>query len=160
MRPLPAKVRSTHGRAFSPHNKLKATNIHSNRRVTNKLHLKFEPNKNRNGKVVSTSFTLSYRILTLIGPLPKYGESYPNHVYLNLKVMNELCFKFGPNWARNGKFNAIIVKKTYFPVFPRSDMKCPKSLILILPKFFSFINSFIASPMRLCFFFNVWTLCQ
>ena len=85
MRPLPKVPKAT------------STNIHSNRRVTNKLHLKFEPNKKRNGKVISTSFTLSYRIFTLIGPLPKNGESYLNHIYSHLKITNELYFKFGPN---------------------------------------------------------------
>ena len=100
------------------------------------------------------------RILTLIGPPPKNGEIYLNHIYSNLKVMNKLYFKFGPNWARNGKVIPIILRKMYFPFFFRCDMKCPKSLILILPKLFSFINSFIASPMRICIFFNLWTLYQ
>ena len=136
------------------------TVVHSNRGVTNKLHLKLEPDKNRNGKVISTSFTLSYRILTLIGPLPENGESYLNHIYLKLEVTNELYFKFGPNWTRNGKVIAIISRKTHFPVFPRQGMKCPKSLILILPKFFGFLYSFIAPPMRICFIFNLWILCQ
>ena len=97
------------------------------------------------------------RILTLIGPPPKNGEIYLNHIYSNLKVMNKLYFKFGPNWTRNGKVIAIISRKTYFPVFPRQGMKCPKSLILILPKFFSFTSSFIALLMRICLFFNLWT---
>ena len=121
MRPLPKVPKAT------------STNIHSNRRVTNKLNLKFEPNKKRNGKVISTSFTLSYRILTLIGPLPKNGESYLNHIYSNLKVTNEVYFKFGPNWTRNGKVIAIISRKTCFPVFTRQGMKCPNSLILRIP---------------------------
>ena len=97
------------------------------------------------------------RILTLIGPPPKNGEIYLKHIYSNLKVTNELYFKFGPNWTRNGKVIAIISGKMYFPVFPRQGMKCPKSLILILPKFFSFTSSFIASLMRIWFFFNLWT---